>query len=174
MAVSTPGSVAITLLLVSTVSAGACSRGPAPYAALNQAVEQEVPGTLGYSIAPPGDAAPTADPDEVYPTLLGASPGRDVSLTFAVVRNEADGIEYGPSWVFITRDLCYFNAKGDFVSPSRAGKKDGCTPNNMLVQVVDADTGDLTAALDAYDAGDGWRPDTAGGSVQPAVSTRFH
>jgi hypothetical protein len=70
----------------------------------------------------------------------------------------------------MTRGLCYFTAKGDLVSPGRSGE-DPCTPENMLVQVVDATSGDLVAVFSAFDFEGTWAPER-----QAAVtdSTRFH
>jgi hypothetical protein len=64
-------------------------------------------------------------------------------------------------------------AKGDFVSPSRAGQDDGCTPNNILVQVVDAQSGRFIAAFDAFDVDGGWLP-AREGDPQASPTTRFH
>jgi hypothetical protein len=96
-----------------------------------------------------------------------------VFVTLAGVENASEGIAWGPSWVFVTRDLCYFNTKGDFVSPSRAGEEDGCTPRNMLVQVVDAWSGEFRAVFEAYDLDGAWAPDRAGAPDQVPGATRF-
>jgi hypothetical protein len=149
----------------------ACSGSPDEYAAFHQAESEAIPGTFGYTLEPV-EGTPETDPDAAYDDLIGASFDRDVAVTYAVVRNAGDGVEWGPAWVYFTHDLCYFTAKGDFVSPSRAGLEDGCTEDNMLVQVVDADTGRLVAAFDAFDLSGGWLPSRAGGD-QPAL-TRFH
>ena len=82
-------------------------------------------------------------------------------------------VDWGPSWVFFTNDLCYFTAKGDYVSPSRAGEGDGCRPRNMFVQVVDATSGELRAVFEAYDADLTWLPERLGTPAQVAGSTRF-
>jgi hypothetical protein len=59
------------------------------------------------------------------------------------------------------------------VSPSRAGQDDGCTPNNILVQVVDAQNGRFIAAFDAFDVDGGWLP-AREGDPQASPTTRFH
>jgi hypothetical protein len=146
--------------------------GDDPFAAFHQVRAQPIPGTFGYVLAPAA-GRPTVDPQTAYATLLGSGERLDVSLTYAVVRNDRDGVRWGPAWVYLTHDLCYFTAKGDFVSPSRAGEDDGCTPNNILVQVVDAGTGRLIAAFDAFDVHGGWLPARAG-DPQASPTTRFH
>ncbi|MEO8476006.1 MAG: hypothetical protein ABI572_03010 [Actinomycetota bacterium] len=143
-----------------------------PFAMFHQARLQTIPGTFGYVLTP-ADGMPRVEPEAAYRALLGSERGLDVSLTYAVVRNDRDGIEWGPAWVYLTHDLCYFTAKGDFVSPSRAGEEDGCTPDNILVQVVDAQTGEFVAAFDAFDVDGGWLPERTG-DPQASPTTRFH
>ncbi len=158
----------IVVVAVAAALGAACgaSRAPEqPYAPLRQARVQEIPGTFGYELAPAGGGEQAVDPSVAYRGLLGAGAKRDVTLTLADVRNDTEGVVWGPAWVYLTRDLCYFSAKGDFVSPSRSGNGDGCTPANMLVQVVDAQTGKLVAAFDAYDATGFWSPARAGGAI---------
>jgi hypothetical protein len=173
--------IALGLAAAVVIGAGAAtwmlrSGGEDPYRGYRQATEEEIPGTFGYLLEPAGGFEPSIDPRSVYPELVGADPDRKVTLTLATVSNEGDGVEWGPAWVFLTRHLCYFSAKGDFISPSRAGLDDGCSPDNVLVQVVDARTGEFLAAFDAYDAVGGWSPsrDTVVAGVQDPLSTRFH
>ena len=146
--------------------------GDDPFAAFHQARTEPIPGTFGYELTP-AEGRPTIEPQTAYASLLGSGDELDVSLTYAVVRNERDGVRWGPAWVFLTHDLCYFTAKGDFVSPSRAGEDDGCTPNNILVQVVDAQSGRFVAAFDAFDVHGGWLP-AREGDPQASPTTRFH
>lgn len=143
-----------------------------PFTAFRQAREQPIPGTFGYVLAP-AEGAPTIEPEAAYGELLGSGAGLDVSLTYATVRNDTDGVEWGPAWVYLTHDLCYFTAKGDFVSPSRAGEDDGCTPDNILVQVVDARSGRFVAAFDAFDVSGEWLP-AREGDPQASPTTLFH
>jgi hypothetical protein len=143
-----------------------------PFAAFHQARPEPIPGTFGYELVPAA-GTPSVAPDAVYRHLLGADQNLDVALTYADVRNEGDGVNWGPAWVYLSRDLCYFSAKGDFVSPSRAGKTDGCTKDNILVQVVDAQSGDLIATFDAFDVNGGWLPARTG-DPQSTPTTRFH
>lgn len=148
---------------------------PDPYAGLRQAATQEIPGTFGYTLsAVPSGFRPSIDPVRAYGQLLGSGADRHVALTLADVTNVTDGVHWGPAWVYLTRDLCYFTAKGDFVSPARSGGTDGCTADNLLVQVVDARTGAFVAAFDAYDIGGDWLPQRQGGTVQAPAGTRFH
>ena len=146
--------------------------GDDPFAAFHQARTQPIPGTFGY-VLDPADGQPSIPPETAYRSLLGSGDGLDVSLTYAVVRNDREGVQWGPAWVYLTHDLCLFTAKGDFVSPSRAGEDDGCTPNNILVQVVDAQSGRFVAAFDAFDLHGGWLPARAG-DPQASPTTRFH
>jgi hypothetical protein len=152
------------------------SGGEDPYRGYRQATEQVIPGTFGYVLEPADGFEPATDPRSIYPELVGSDPDRRVTLTLATVSNEGDGVAWGPAWVFLTRHLCYFSAKGDFISPSRGGAGDGCSPDNMLVQVVDAKTGEFLAAFDAYDSIGGWSPsrETATSGVQELLGTRFH
>jgi len=161
--------VALILLGVSCSSAG----GAQPYAALHQSVRQEIPGTFGYQLVPVDGFATDVDPVTAWRDLPGAEAGTDVSVTLAEVENPAEGVDWGPSWVYFTNDLCYFTAKGDFVSPARTGDGDGCTPQNVLVQVVDATTGEFRAVFEAYDADLTWLPERAGSPDQVAGVTRF-
>jgi len=167
------GVVTTLAIAGAAVTAWTSTRGnDDPFAAFHQVREQTIPGTFGYVLAP-ADGRPEMAPETAYGDLLGSGRGLDVSLTYAIVRNDRDGIEWGPAWVYLTHDLCYFTAKGDFVSPSRAGEDDGCTPDNILVQVVDADTGRFVAAFDAFDVDGGWLPARAG-DPQTSPTTRFH
>ena len=161
----------ITLLAIMCM---ACSGpGASPYEPLHQSSRQEIPGTFGYVLVPVEGLRGEIDPIRAWRGLPGAGDGADVSVTLADLENPADGVDWGPSWVYFTNDLCYFTAKGDFVSPSRAGKTDGCTPQNVLVQVVDATTGEFTAVFEAYDTDLTWTPERVGTPAQVAGATRF-
>ena len=160
--------------LVATLTIVACgSSSPPAYEPLRQATRQEIPGTFGYDLVPVGDFQPTVDPSRIWLSLAGAGTGTDVSVTLAEVVHTSESINWGPSWVFFTNDLCYFTAKGDYVSPSRAGESDGCRPSNMFVQVVDASSGELRAVFEAYDADLSWLPERLGTPAQVARTTRF-
>jgi len=143
-----------------------------PYEPLHQSARQEIPGTFGYDLVPVDGFEAEIDPLRAWRGLTGATGDTHVSVTLAAVEAPADD-GWGPSWVFFTRDLCYFTAKGDFVSPSRFGDGDGCTPSNVLVQVVDASTGEFVAVFEAYDAELDWLPQREGTPAQVPGATRF-
>ena len=75
--------------------------------------------------------------------------------------------------VYFTNDPRYFTAKGDFVSPACSGEDDGCTRRNVLVQVVDATTGEFRAVFEVYDADLTWLPYRVGSPDQVPGATRF-
>lgn len=152
----------------------ACGRGePNRYEPLHQSARQEIPGTFGYLLVPVVGFETQIDPAAAWRELPGAGRGSDVSVTLAEVESPAYGADWGPSWVYFTNDLCYFTAKGDFVSPSRSGEDDACTPQNVLVQVVDAASGEFRAVFEAYDADLSWLPSRVGSPDQVAGATRF-
>jgi hypothetical protein len=147
--------------------------GHDPFAALHQARSEPIPGALGYSLGAVDGFRSSVDPSDAYAGLPGAGSDRDVSVTLATV-HDATGATYGPAWVYFTHDLCYFEAKGDFVSVSRSGVRDGCTPNNFLVQMVDAADGELIGAFSGYDTSARWLPERIGDPAQALGTTRFH
>ena len=163
----------VSMLTLVAVTA-ACENGePDPFRPLHQSTRQEIPGTFGYVLVPVEDFRAVVDPTRAWRGLTGARAGADVSVTLAEVENPAEGVDWGPSWVYFTNDLCYFTSKGDFVSPSRAGEDDGCTPQNVLVQVVDATSGEFRAVFEAYDADLTWLPRRVGEPGQVPGTTRF-
>jgi hypothetical protein len=161
------------LVTVLLLAAASCGGGSDPYAPLHQSERQEIPGTFGYHLVPVDGFETDVDPIRAWRALPGSGSGAEVSLTLAEVENPADGVDWGPSWVYFTNDLCYFTAKGDFVSPSRSGEGDGCTSSNVLVQIVDASSGEFRAVLEAYDADLTWLPDRIGSPDQVPGATRF-
>jgi len=160
--------------LVFVLVAVACSPGPDPYAPLHQQTREPIPGTFGVELVPVDDVAPVVGPTTAYEALQGDEVQRDVAVTLARVFDPSSGTTYGPAWVYLTHDLCFFTAKGDFVSPSRAGLDDGCTDDNVLVQVVDASTGSSLATYSAYFEPGGFVPDRLGSADQVPDATRFH
>ena len=162
-----------TTALLTTLLLVACESDAGLYEPMHQATRQEIPGTFGYELVPVGGFETDIDPVVAWQELPGYKRGAEVSVTLAEVHNAAEGVTWGPSWVFFTNDLCYFTAKGDFVSPSRAGLDDGCTPSNLLVQVVDASTGEFRAVFEAYDADLAWRPHRLGSPDQVPGATSF-
>ena len=165
--------LAATVALLVLLGSG-CTHGPDPYATVRQAREEKIPGTFSYVLRPPGDIAPTVGPQHAYDGLPGAGTEPDVTVTFAVVLDTDSGRSWGPAWVFFTRHLCYFSAKGDLVSPGRFGDGDACTDQNMFVQVVDVRSGSLVGAFSAYDTTVGWLPDRGEQPVHLDGTTRFH
>ena len=165
--------IATAALVLGAIVWFAWPRGADRFAALHQARDEPVPGALGYTLEPVGGFRPAIDPRGAYRGLVGASQDRDVSVTLAMVRYEG-GVTYGPAWVFFTRDLCFFEAKGDFVSVSRSGVGDGCSPSNLLVQMVDAESGEELGVFPGYDVKGGWLPDRLGESAQALGTTLFH
>lgn len=164
---------ALLFTIVATVSTACGGDDVSPFEPLHQAARQEIPGTFGYVLLPLEGFRGEVDPSSVWPGLPGAGDGSAVSVTLADIEHPGEGVDWGPSWVYFTNDLCYFTAKGDFVSPSRAGKADGCTRQNVLVQVVDATSGEFTAVFEAYDAHLTWTPTRVGTPAQVAEATRF-
>ena len=164
-----------SLLALAVLTAAAC-RGngdPDPYAPLHQSARQEIPGTFGYDLVPVDEFRTAVDPELAWRGLPGAGRGSDVSVTLAEVQDAVGRVDWGPSWVYFTNDLCYFTAKGDFVSPARSDEDDGCTRRNVLVQVVDAVTGEFRAVFEAYDADLTWLPYRVGSPDQVPGATRF-
>ncbi|HVF07405.1 MAG TPA: hypothetical protein VNC60_02415 [Actinomycetota bacterium] len=166
-------STALLCAIVATVSAACSADDASPYEPLHQSARQEIPGTFGYVLVPLEGFRGEVDPSSAWRDLPGAGEGSAVSVTLADLEHPGEGVDWGPSWVYFTNDLCYFTAKGDFVSPSRAGKTDGCTRQNVLVQVVDATSGEFTAVFEAYDAHLTWTPTRVGTPDQVAGATRF-
>jgi hypothetical protein len=161
----------VTFLVVVCV---ACNRGETSrFEVLHQSERQEIPGTFGYQLVPVDGFRAEIDPAVAWRELPGAGEGTDVSVTLAEVESPTDGADWGPSWVYFTHDLCYFTAEGDFVSPSRAGETDGCTPQNVLVQIVDASSGEFRGVFEAYDDDLTWLPARTGTPDQVAGATRF-
>lgn len=165
--------IAITAMALGSVGWLVRPESGDPFAALRQARTEPIPGALGYTLEPVEDFRPSIDPSRAYLGLVGANSERDVSVTLAIVHDER-GATYGPAWVYITRDLCYFEAKGDFVSVSRAGVGDGCAPSNLLVQMVDARGGEAIGVFSGYDAEGSWLPARLGDPTQALGTTRFH
>jgi hypothetical protein len=162
---------ALTALLA-TLAVACAQDPPDAFAPLHQAAPQEIPGTFGYTLLPVDDVGATVDPVSAWRGLAGAHRGADVSVTLAEVSHPTES-GWGPSWVFFTNDLCFFTAKGDYVSPSRAGEDDGCTPHNVLVQVVDASSGEFVGVFEAYDDDLAWLPERRGSPDQLPGATPF-
>jgi hypothetical protein len=138
--------------------------GDEPYAALRQEASQEIPGTLGLSLEPPGDVDPILPPDEARARNL-VPPEAEVHVTLAIVRDRFEGTDIGPAWVLFARGVCLRNAKGELVSSAR-GEDPGaaleCTPATMWVLAVSPEDGEPLLATTGYDETQDWRPLVAG------------
>jgi hypothetical protein len=143
--------------------------GATAYASLRQSKQERVPGTLDVFLEPaPEEFTPVVSPAAAYRERAAAHDRHPVSMTLAVVRQgfEEDGSlrRASPSWVVVSRDVCYFANKGDLISPARAsdGRRDGCTRKNLFFQVLDATTGSQLFAISGFDPSGRWAPARGG------------
>ena len=132
----------------------------APYAELRQTSPQAIPGTLGYTLIPPGDVRPALTPAEVearYP-----AEGGEVAIALATIRDNFSGRSFGPGWVLFARGVCLRDAKGELVSDARGTDPSDlvCTDATIWILAVDPTTATPLIALTAHD------PD---GTFAPAV-----
>ena len=135
---------------------------PDPFAALRQTARQEIPGALGFELAPPPeDARPTLTPQDVverYPAR-----GGDVQVAFASIRDTLGGDSVGPGWVLFARGVCLRNSKGELVSDARGDDPVNleCTDATIWILSVDPVTGEPLVALTGYDESGSFAPQTA-------------
>jgi hypothetical protein len=132
------------------------------YAALRQAVDEDVPGTWGLVLQPPpDDLAPSITPARARAIAFREDPPGDVIETLATVPGSFVGAPTPtPAWVVFARDLCFARSKGDLVSSSRRDP-DGverCSERNLWVTMIDPMTGESLASLGAYDDTGRWVP----------------
>ena len=146
----------------------ACASQPAPYPAMRQTREQEVPGTFGFRLRPPGDAEVEVSPERAVGIAMrgGEAPGKAlVSLATVdgafVARADRPAGDV-TAWVVAIRNLCFASQKGDLVSSSRRDPEDveRCGDANLWITVVDPSTGETLSAVSGYDAGLTWEPAT--------------
>jgi hypothetical protein len=135
---------------------------PAPYAKLRQTSRQEIPGTLGFVLMPPGDVRPALSPDEVqarYPADDG-----DVSIALATIHDDFSGRSFGPGWVLFARGVCMRDAKGELVSDARGTDPNDleCTDSTIWILSVDPVTAEPLVALTAHDESGTWTAETTG------------
>jgi len=144
------------------VAAIGCSTPPPdPYAAYRQTVIEDVPGTLDWQLQPiDPDFRAQVGPADAYEELFTAGRRANAIAILAQVENTTDHDVGPPAWVFVTPRTCFATAKGDLVSPGRTGN--GCTPENLYVQGVDAATGERLGGFSAFDTPAGWTPSRAG------------
>jgi hypothetical protein len=147
------------LLLVAAVG---CSKPPPdPYAAYRQTIDEKVPGTLDWQLQPVDDGfRASIGPAQAYEELFTAGTRANAVAILARVSNMTDHTLGPPAWVFVTPRTCYATEKGDLVSPGRTGN--GCVPENLYVQGVDATTGERLGGFSAFDTPEGWTPARAG------------
>jgi hypothetical protein len=169
----------LILAIVLALAAGCTSGPPDAYVAYRQVSVEEVPGGFDWELRPIEDASFRAsiDPATAYERVYGAGKEPEAVAVLARVANTLEDSLGPPAWVFITPNTCFATAKGDLVSPGRTGN--GCTPENLYVQGVDATTGETLGGFSAYEPPGGWLPDRAG--TPPVVeattqlgTTRLH
>ena len=134
---------------------------PSPYAALRQTSPQVIPGTLGYTLLPPGDVRPALSPVEVearYP-----ADGGEVAIALATIHDDFSGRSFGPGWVLFARGVCLRDSKGELVSDARGMDPSdlACTDATIWILAVDPATAAPLIALTAHDED---------GTFAPAVS----
>jgi len=122
-----------------------------PYEDLRQTVAQTIPGTLGYTLLPPGDVRPALTPAKVqarYPAR-----GGEVAIALATIRDDFSGRSFGPGWVLFARGVCLRDAKGELVSDARGTDPNdlACTDATIWILAVDPVTAAPLIALTAHD-----------------------
>ena len=140
------GIVALVVAAVAIVLAR-----PAPYEDLRQTSAQAIPGTLGYTLLPPGDVRPALSPAEVedrYP-----ADGGEVAIALATIHDDFSGRSFGPGWVLFARGVCLRDAKGELVSDARGTDPSdlACTDATIWILAVDPVTATPLLALTAHD-----------------------
>jgi hypothetical protein len=136
---------------------------PEPYGTLRQTSPQAIPGTLGYTLLPPGDVQPALTPAEVqarYP-----ADGGEVAIALATIHDDFSGRSFGPGWVLFARGVCLRDSKGELVSDARGTDPSdlACTDATIWILAVDPATAAPLIALTAHDA-DGTFAPTVGGA----------
>jgi hypothetical protein len=135
---------------------------PTPYEELRQTSPQAIPGTLGYTLVPPGDVRPALTPAEVearYP-----ADGGEVTIALATIHDDFSGRSFGPGWVLFARGVCLRDAKGELVSDARGMDPSdlACTDATIWILAVDPVTASPLLALTAHDEDGTFGPTIAG------------
>jgi hypothetical protein len=135
---------------------------PVPYEDLRQTSTQAIPGTLGYTLMPPGDVRPTLTPAEVqtrYP-----AEGAEVAIALARIRDDFSGHSFGPGWVLFARGVCMRDSKGELVSDARGTDPNdlACTDSTIWILAVDPVTAAPLVALTAHDEDGTFAPAVGG------------
>ena len=134
-----------------------------PYAALRLRSGQDIPGALGFALAPPPvGSRPELSPEDVerrYPAQ-----GAEVEVGYASVIDTLDDRAIGPGWVLVARGVCLRNSKGELVSDARGNDPVDleCTDATVWILAVDAETGEPLVALTGYDPEGSFHLDVAG------------
>jgi len=133
-------------------------RVPPSYAALRQAKEETIPGTWGVILEPPpADLEPSLGPAKAFDIAAAGDTPEKVTRSLALVRDEGNGIEGRPAWVFIARDLCFLSNKGELVASSRRPvEPERCTDKNLAIEAIDAKTGEPFMVTSGYDETERW------------------
>lgn len=146
-------------------------RGDSSYASLRQAKTQQVPGTWGLVLEPPGGLAPRISPERAYEIAAGSRPPSKMSRSLALLTNrityvvdgEESAIQQVPAWVVVAHDVCIASFKGELVSSARRPEApDRCTDKNLWIAGVNAVTGERIIVARGYDETGVWRPDREG------------
>ncbi len=129
------------------------SSRPPSYAELRQTAVQQLPGSLGFEIAPPPDGfEPAVTPERArVQGTYGEEAYRTAVLSLATARDVYEGIS-GPAWVVLTRGICIADFKGELVQASRHPNRQGiCDERNLWFEMIDASTGESLMRTRGYD-----------------------
>jgi hypothetical protein len=156
------GRIALGAVALAVTVAAILLVWPAPYVELRQVSPQVIPGTLGYTLMPPGDVRPALSPGEVqarYP-----ADGGEVSIALATIHDDFSGRSFGPGWVLFARGVCMRDAKGELVSDARGTDPNdlACTDATIWILAVDPQTAMPLVALTAHDESGTFAPAVAG------------
>jgi hypothetical protein len=149
----------------------ACSGSPTPYAAYRQTSAQEVPGTWGLTLAPPGDGEIRISPERaVKIAMWGGTPPGAVLESLATVPSSwvsTDGHRGADptAWVVVIRNLCFASQKGELVSSSRRDPRnvERCDEHDLWATVIDPRTGTTLSSTSGYDLSGRWAPAVGAG-----------
>lgn len=146
---------ALPALVVAIVAGGFLARSSRPpsYPALRQAAVQQLPGSLGFEIAPPPEGfEPAVTPERArVQGTYGEEAYRTAVLSLATARDVYEGIS-GPAWVVLTRGICIADFKGELVQASRHPNRQGiCDERNLWFEMIDASTGQSLMRTRGYD-----------------------
>lgn len=149
----------VVALIVVAIAVVALTRGE-QYEARRQVATEDIPGTLTFSLgAVPKGFTPRVTPEEAFRIAWDEPVETETYLTLAVMQDTYYGSDPIPDWIFISRAQCYPSAKGDLVSPARAGTEDeACDERNLALVTVDALHGEPAQSFTGYDWSREWEP----------------